>query len=113
VNRDYPSAVSFMPVVFHVQLGRFRRVMRRMLRVSVSRMCVMSRRFVIARFVMLCRLAVMLCCAVVVLCRFVMMLRRFLRHGCLLAIQNPYYRSDTNLSVLHPCESKMNARHTC
>jgi hypothetical protein len=66
--------------MLHVELGRFRRVMRGVMQMSLCRVGVVRGRFVIARFVMLGSLAMMMGRVFVVLSRFLMMLRCLFGH---------------------------------
>jgi hypothetical protein len=74
------GGLCLVPVMFHVKLGRFRRVMRGVVQMSLSRVGVMRGRFVIPRFVMLGGFTMMMGRVFVVFRRFLMMLRRLFGH---------------------------------
>jgi len=79
-RRLAPGTLGLVPVVLDVQFRGFRAVVCGVLQMSVRRMGVVRRGFVIPAFVMACRFAVMLRGVLMVLRRFVMMLRCLLRH---------------------------------
>ena len=70
--------------MFHMQLGRFRRMVSCMMMVSAGCMRVMSRSFVVACLMVPGRMAVMFRRALVVLRRLMMVLGCLLRHILLL-----------------------------
>ena len=76
----------FVPVVLDVELGRFRRVMSGVMGVPVRRVSVVSRRLVIAGFVVPGGFAMVVCRLLVVLCCLMMMARCLFGHGCLLIV---------------------------
>jgi len=73
--------LRLFPVMLDVVLCRFRSMMCRVLRVTLSGVRVVRRRFVIAFFVVRRRFAMMACRVFVVFRCFMMMLCRLLRHS--------------------------------
>jgi hypothetical protein len=75
-------------VLVQVRLGRFIRVMRRLLVVSMRENRMMRCFLIVTGFVMRRRLLVVVRSMLVVLGRMTMMLGSLLRHSCLLLMQN-------------------------
>jgi hypothetical protein len=73
-------SLRFVSVMLHMKLGCFGRMVSSVLRMSVSRVCVMSGRLVIARLVMLGGVPMMFRCACVVLRCLMMVFGCLFRH---------------------------------
>jgi hypothetical protein len=67
--------------MFDVEFGRFGRVVRRMMMMTIGRVCMMSSEMMIPRFMMPRGLPVMMRGALVMFCRTVVVLYCFFRHS--------------------------------
>jgi hypothetical protein len=76
--------LAFMPVMLHMALRRFRRVMRGVVQMALRRMGMMRGRFVVPLLVVLRGFTVMSSCVLVVLGCLRVMFRCLLRHEVLL-----------------------------
>jgi hypothetical protein len=96
--------------MFHVGFCCFRCVMRCMVQMSLSRMCVMRRDLVVSRLVMSCGFAVMLTGMLKVFRRFMMVFRRLLGHlsSSVLNSASCCGREVSSL-VLKECEGNVNS----
>jgi hypothetical protein len=76
-----PGGGRFVPVMFDVKLGCFRRMMGCVMHVALGSVRVVSRCLMVSRIVMVRRLMMMSGGVFVMLCCLAMMFACFLRHG--------------------------------